>query len=97
MFNRIPLGKAVIILQQMFTAHSSQLTEMWGKQRSLLHGAWSSTDKPQHRNETNLWDKVGGRHDGTPKNLKETPVRESTSQIFIMVFKASKIKESFQT
>lgn len=73
MFNRIPLGKAVIILQQMFTAHSSQLTEMWGKQRSLLHGAWSSTDKPQHRDETNLWDEVGGRHDGTPKKSQRNP------------------------
>lgn len=97
MFNRIPLGKAAIILQHMFTAHSSQLTEMRGKRRSLLQGACSSTDKPQLRDETNLWDGVGGRHHGTPKNPKETPVRESASRIFIMVFKASKIKEPFQT
>lgn len=37
------------------------------------------------------------RHDGIPKNPKQLPVRESASKIFIKVFNASKLEESFQT
>lgn len=63
-----------------------------------IHGAWSLADKPQQTDNTNLWDGVGGRHDGiSKKNPKQTPVKETASKIFIKVFKASKIKESFQT